>query len=398
MEVLIMNLPNNLPAQLFPDEIWVPVTENALPNIQPWYVVSNYGRVFNFKDSRFIVPSEATHHLYCHFRIFENGKSIDGHKTLQRAMMISFNYFPGCENYEVDHIDECSYNNQLFNMQWLTREQNIFKFHNSYYNRYINQLQQEKGNSGDFFINYYERNRLAVQPPILIHPCVFNPIPGSPYEVFAFVKGFGSRYVISNMGRIFDRLNGWFCVTFRIKGEKYLYCYEIKDYVPLAMMKAFNYVPGCENFSVNFKDGVTFNNYLPNLKWKMEDFNAEYGENANCGSNSYMATVTEDEVRKACQLMQDTDLTYNEIAEIIGGNMNKPILSKIKMGKCWRHISKDYNFKIEKALRYDEETKQKTIEMLKSGKYTRKQIMETLNIESINYIARLKRKIANGEL
>jgi len=392
-----MNLPDNLPAQLFPDEVWVPVTENVLTNIQPWYAVSNYGRVFNFKDSRFIVPTEATNHLYCHFRAFENGKSLDKHKTLQRVMMISFNYFPGCENYEVDHIDECSYNNQLFNMQWLTREQNIFKFHNSYYNRYINQLQQEKGNSGDFFIHYYNQDRLVVQPPILIHPCVFDPIPGSPYEVFAFVKGFGSRYVISNMGRIFDRLNGWFCVTFRIKGEKYLYCYEIKDYVPLAMMKAFNYVPGCENFSVNFKDGVTFNNYLPNLEWKMEDFNAEYGETANCGSNSYMSTVTEDEVRKACQLMQDTDLTYNEIAKIVGGNMSKSILTRIKLGNSWKHISKDFKFKSKTKTVYPPEIDQKAAEMIKQG-FLLKDIAKELNIGYSGYLTRIKKKVLKGEL
>lgn len=382
------------PDLLFPDEQWLPIDERVLPNIQPWYVVSNYGRVFNFNEGRLLHPSEATHHLYCHLRSFEDGKSIDNHRTIQRVIMITFNYFPGCENYEVDHIDECSYNNQLFNMQWLTREQNIYKFHNSYYNRYISQLQQGKGNNGDFFIQYY--NTRKYQSPIVIHPCIFDPIPGSPYEVFAPVKGYEYRYEISNMGRVFDKLNGWFCVSFRNKGEKYLFCYEINDYIPRAMMKAFNYFAGCETMSIKFKDGIHFNNYLPNLEWSMKSFNPLYEENN--GSNSYMSTVTEDEVRRACQLMQDTDLTYNEIANIIGGNISKSIMCRIKMGKAWKHISKDYTFKSEKAKRYPKETKIKTIEMIKSGKYLQKEIMEALDIQSVNYIKRLKDKINKGEL
>lgn len=387
---------NELPVGLFPDEVWVPVTDNILKGIQPWYVISNYGRVYNFKDKRFLNCAEATHHLYCHFRyIDEEGKSKDGHCSIHRTMMMTFNYFPGCEDLEVDHIDECSYNNILFNLQWLTREQNIAKFHNSYYNRYINQIQQEKGNIGDFAIQHYDYHKYSC--PIVIHPCIFSARSVSPYEVFVPVRGLEKRYEISNMGRVFDKINGWFCISFRINGEKYLYCYEIKDYIPLAMMKSFNYKSGCENWSVKFKDGVTYNNYLPNIEWDMNSFKAEYGNTSNCGSGSYMSTVTEDEVRRACELMQEGKLTYNEIAEIIGGNMSKSILSRIKMGNSWKHISKEYHFDIEKAKRYSEETKQKCIDMIIKG-YTQKEIMETLNIESKDYIYRLKLKLIDQGL
>lgn len=387
---------DELPVGLFPDEVWVPVTDNVLKGIQPWYVISNYGRVYNFKNKRFMNCAETTNHLYCHFRCIVDGKSKDVTYSVHRAMMLSFNYFPGCENLEADHIDECSYNNMLFNLQWLTREQNIAKFHNSYYNRYINQLQQGKGNIGDFAIRYYDYHKYSC--PIVIHPCIFSARSVSPYEIFVPVRGYENRYEISNMGRMFDKLNGWFCISFRNKGEKYLYCYEIKDYIPLAMMKSFNYVNGCENWSIRFKDGNTFSNYLPNIEWDMNNFNAEYGDTSNCGSGSYMSTVTEDEVRKACELMQEGKLTYNEIAEIVGGNMSKSILNRIKMGNSWKHISKDYNFNSEKAIRYSEETKQKAIEMIKSGKYLQKEIMEILGIQSTNYIKRLKDKINSGKL
>ena len=384
---------NNLPIQLFPDEVWKLISNDIFPGVQETYVISNYGRVFNFKEGRLLHSTETTHHLYCHFRCNNNGKSKDVTRTIHRMMMLTFNYFPGCENLEVDHIDECSYNNQLFNMQWLTRDQNIYKFHNSYYNRYINQLQKEKGNNGDFFIQYYDRNKY--QSPIAIHPCTFNPIPGSPYEIFAPVKGYEYRYEISNMGRVFDKLNGWFCCSFRNKGEKYLFCYEINDYIPRAMMKAFNYFSGCENMSIKFKDGIYFDNYLPNLEWSMEKFNPLYEENN--GSNSYMSTVTEDEVRRACQLMQDTDLTYNEIAEIIGGNMTKPLLSTIKMGKSWKHISKDYNFKVKPKTVYPPELELKAAEMIKQG-YMLKDINETLGITYKGYLTKVKKKVLNGEL
>ena len=383
----------NFPELLFPDEVWMQVTNEILEGVQPWYIVSNYGRVFNFNENRFLRITETSYHYAAHFRCVRNGENKDVTAIVQRIMMKLFYPIENSDNMEVDHIDECSFNNMIFNMQWLTREQNIAKFHNSFYNRYISQLQNNKGNNGDFYIQYYSNKK--VRPAFVQCPFIFNPITPSPYEVFVPVRGHEYRYLISNMGRIFDKFNGWFCVTDRIKGERYNYCYEINDYVPLAMLKAFNYFDGCENYSVEFKDGVTYNNYLPNISWSFSIFDPRM--TVNVGSNSYMSTLNEDQVRQICELFQKGGYTYKEVANIVGIPFSKPLLSAIKRRESWKEISKNYKWESEKAIRYSEETKQKCIEMLKQG-YQQKEIMETLNIKSKDYIYRLKLKLIDQGL
>ena len=383
----------NLPEQLFPDEVWKIVTSKELEGVQPWYVISNYGRVYNFKENRFLRITEISNHYSSHFRCIRNGENKDVTAYIQRIMMKLFFPIENCDRLEVDHIDECSFNNMLFNLQWLTREQNISKFYNSYYNRYINQIQKNKGNCGDFYIQYY--NTKKYNEPFLINPFIFNPITPSPYEVFIPVRGYEYRYMISNMGRIFDKMNGWFCVTDRIKDQRYIYCYEIKDYIHLAMMKSFCYFSGCEKYSVEFKDGITYNNYLPNLEWSFKEFDPRM--TVNTGSNSYLSTLTEEQVRRICELFQEGGYTYREISNIVGIPFSKSILSGIKRRDCWKDISKDYIWKSEKAIRYSEETKQKCIEMLIDG-YQQKEIMETLGIQSKDYIYRLKLKLIDQGL
>ena len=117
-------------------EEWRFINSDYIKNCDNNYIVSSYGRIYNYKENRFLSPTPAGNYLRVHIRSHdENGKSIDNVKSLQRIMMTSFYPIDNMEDYEVDHIDGCSFNNYIENLQWLSREDNIAKDNESKYSR-----------------------------------------------------------------------------------------------------------------------------------------------------------------------------------------------------------------------------------------------------------------------
>lgn len=51
------------------------------------------------------------------------GKRIQ--ERVHRLVKYNFDYFPGCENYQIDHIDGNKANNCLSNLDWVTAKENI---------------------------------------------------------------------------------------------------------------------------------------------------------------------------------------------------------------------------------------------------------------------------------
>lgn len=118
------------PKLLSCDEIFLPITEKSVPKIAPYYIVSNYGRVYNYYNNRFLIPFPVKNHLYVNIQIFQdNNISKERKIPVHRLMMMEFNYIDGCENLDVDHVDGVSYNNYLSNLEWCTREENMRRAH-----------------------------------------------------------------------------------------------------------------------------------------------------------------------------------------------------------------------------------------------------------------------------
>lgn len=117
------------PDKMFLDEEFIPISELAAPNHKPYYLISNYGRVFNHETGRFMRQHVTENHLYTHIRTNVDGKSKDKTYATHRLMMLSFkgDEYNGTD--EVDHVDGCSYNNFLDNMEFVSREENIRRAH-----------------------------------------------------------------------------------------------------------------------------------------------------------------------------------------------------------------------------------------------------------------------------
>lgn len=114
------------------EEVFVWIMPMYVPDVLEWtYEISNYGRIFS--------------HLKCPTRpnggIMSpsvNGKgyrqiNLKGHHTnkicckIHRLVMLHFNYVQGCQYLEVDHIDGNKDNNSIWNLEWVTPQENTHR-------------------------------------------------------------------------------------------------------------------------------------------------------------------------------------------------------------------------------------------------------------------------------
>lgn len=181
------------------------------------------------------------------------------------------------------------------------------------------------------------------------------------YDIFEFFKlitddmvpgVYPDRYYVSSSGRVFDtklnrfirnilRPDGYLSVSLNTNGIP-------KSYL-LHRLVGFYFVPGDTSLIINHLDGNKNNPLCTNLEW------ATYSENNNHafshdlsvkGEDSPKAVITEVQAEIICQCLDEQKLSYSEIAKTAG--VNSPdaasLISAIRRGESWRHISCKYNF------------------------------------------------------
>lgn len=104
------------------NEVWVNITDKEVPGILPIYMISNYGRVYN-KIYGTILYNQIAYNGYINAFV----KSVNGNyinMSIHRTMMKCFLPIDNWDLYEVNHIDNNSFNNMLTNLEWVTPEVN----------------------------------------------------------------------------------------------------------------------------------------------------------------------------------------------------------------------------------------------------------------------------------
>lgn len=92
-------------------------------NICEYYLIDRNCNIFSLYYGRFLenIISETGYHLVN--LNTKDGKRIQ--RRIHRLGMMTFNYFPGCEELQIDHIDGNKDNNNISNLEWVTGKENV---------------------------------------------------------------------------------------------------------------------------------------------------------------------------------------------------------------------------------------------------------------------------------
>lgn len=104
-----------------PPEVWVDVTEQMVPGVLPYYMVSNYGRIYHKYLERFLSENIDTKGYPYKPLATVNGPQ---NVRIHRLVLMAFNYIPGCENLIANHKDGIKYHCWLWNLEWTTSSEN----------------------------------------------------------------------------------------------------------------------------------------------------------------------------------------------------------------------------------------------------------------------------------
>ena len=98
------------------------ITDAIVPGVQPYYMISNYGRLYHKYKQEFLRNNiDSKGYLYKPLAL-RNGKPKNC--RIHRLVMLAFNYICGCENLLVNHIDENKCNPCIWNLEWVTFSEN----------------------------------------------------------------------------------------------------------------------------------------------------------------------------------------------------------------------------------------------------------------------------------
>lgn len=205
------------------------------------------------------------------------------------------------------------------------------------------------------------------------------------------------RYLISDFGRLYDRLkqcfvnysidkDGYFMASITIPGIGYK-----KIRVHRFELLSFDYIENFMEFQVNHKDGNKQNLYLGNLEWNTPLQNTRHGWNS--GLNQNICTTNgngkhdEQFIRKICELI-DSGYNNSQISDYFNiyekseRMRMSATITGIRNGKTHKYISNEYSFmsgKIKKD--YNEFSIHLLCQILSDGNtYSYREVMDMMQI------------------
>jgi len=174
-------------------------------------------------------------------------------------------------------------------------------------------------------------------------------------EIWKTIKDFPD-YAVSDFGmikRIMNNKNNRFKAGTILKPQKKKHGYlevnlfnggkQFSKLIHRLVLETFNYKCGYE---VNHKNGIKTDNRLENLEWCTRSENEKHAykiglknpdyNSKNVGENHPQSILTEKDVIKIKEHLKYNILNQKEIGDKFG--VKSYVISKIKLGKTWKHI------------------------------------------------------------
>lgn len=306
------------------NEIFLPILNNVVPDIQNHYLISNYGRVLNSKLNTFIGSFRNKYNRYKVSINLTNNKIFYADTAILEYCV--FNDIQYDKNIKLTNIDgnimDINLDN-LFNLQTLYVDDGVI---------ISNPIISSS--------NYYIKDKNIMYYPLdekwtnITEYAVNNILP---------------IYMISNYGRIYNKVfgsiislqisyNGYIVAILKRKDGSYT-----NASVHRTMMKSFFPIDNPELFEVDHIDCNSFNNTLSNLRWL-----TPYENEQHMLQNAENIKFTVDEVNKICKAFDD-GLNFMQISCFVlnkkyTGSLHAKLVD-IYRGKSFTNISSQYNFR-----------------------------------------------------
>jgi len=151
-----------------------------------------------------------------------------------------------------------------------------------------------------------------------------------------------NRYYINEEGKIYSKFKQDYLTPYD-NGRGYLCVYMGRgNRYQISHLVAYNFIgpppSHIKDPTINHKDGNTYNNYYTNLEWMERSDNSKLKPKQVKGTKLHTATAIEEQVLLAWKLLNTTDLTLTQIAEITNIN-SENIIYNIKTGRCWKWLT-----------------------------------------------------------
>lgn len=190
-----------------------------------------------------------------------------------------------------------------------------------------------------------------------------------PYEIFLEVTDNAVKdiipkvYYISNYSRVYSRVkNKMLNIVYPKDLEHYptfsvqnINGKSVKVLLHRVLMLVFYPDHDLKYNIVNHKDGNKCASFLPNLEFTDAKGNAIHARDTGLlhpvhGENHCCAKITEAQCREICSMLESTLYSMRDISKKM--KVSESIVNSIKLGKAWKHISKDYNIPKDARIRY----------------------------------------------
>ena len=104
------------------NERFINIDDSIVKGVYPYYLISNYGRVYHLYTRKFLSPGLETSGYLCVSLSTNSGPK---NCLIHRLVMLAFNPVYESDKLQVNHINGIKTDNVITNLEWCTRSENI---------------------------------------------------------------------------------------------------------------------------------------------------------------------------------------------------------------------------------------------------------------------------------
>ena len=214
------------------------------------------------------------------------------------------------------------------------------------------------------------------------------------------IDGKDTGYQVSNTGMIIDdngipvhyyqQNDDWYFSVYIKRMDSY----------PVHRLVAQAFIPNPENKpQVNHINGIKSCNWIGNLEWATAKENSDHAWKHNLtnnyGENQGHSIYSNDQIHQVCKLLEENKLSYSEIAKIT--NVKYSAISEIRNKRKWKFISDEYKIPPPEEKLYSDEDVKKACKLLENPDIPYSEISEKTGL-SVNALKDIMKKTSYSRI